>query len=66
MRRITRKIKHPCNHPGCMAIGVIRVENDNWLCLPHTQDRINLPHNRSLAQADEDLETFRDQGGEPS
>ena len=65
-RKITRKIKRPCNHPGCMAIGVIRVEDGKWLCLPDTQARINLSHNQALTQADEDLESFGEQGGEPS
>ena len=63
-RRTTRKIKRPCSHPGCIGIGVIRVEGGKWLCLPHTQDRIDLLHNKT--QADEDLEIFREQGGEPS
>ena len=34
-------VQHPCSHPGCTAIGVVRVEDGNWRCTPHIHERIN-------------------------
>jgi hypothetical protein len=55
-----------CSVPGCSRPVLVKDENDQWLCQQHIQERINLPHNIALAQADEDLESFRDEGGKPS
>ncbi|MET4152009.1 hypothetical protein [Bradyrhizobium barranii] len=62
----TKKEPQPCFAPGCTKVGLIKVENDNWLCSEHIQERIHNPTNMALTQADEDLETFREEGGKPS
>jgi hypothetical protein len=30
----------PCSHPGCTEPGLFRVEDDNWLCGQHVDERV--------------------------
>jgi hypothetical protein len=46
--------------------GVIKVEDDKWMCAEHVTERVHSPENVALTEADEDLEKFRDEGGGPS
>jgi hypothetical protein len=61
-----KKKPQPCFAFGCTKVGLIRVEDDNWLCSEHLDERLYSPMNMALTQADEDLETFREEGGKLS
>jgi hypothetical protein len=56
-----KTVPQTCSQPSCANIGVIRVEDDKWLCTRHMNERVNSP--RNMALADEDLESFREKGG---
>jgi hypothetical protein len=56
----------PCCAPGCTLMGMVRIENDNWMCGQHITERINRPANMAATEADQELEDFRNNGGKVS
>jgi hypothetical protein len=67
MTTMTKKHGNPnCSHPGCTAPGLLRVEEDTWLCVAHAHQRINSPENMALTEADADMQEFTDEGGKLS
>ena len=51
-----RSRKHDCAEPGCTEEAIFNVEDGKWLCVRHTQARINSPENRAMMQMDEELD----------
>jgi hypothetical protein len=47
--------QHGCAQPGCTEKGIIRVEDDKWLCAAHINARVNSPENIALNSAMEEL-----------
>jgi hypothetical protein len=56
----------PCMQPGCAEEGVIPVEDGNWMCVSHAQERVNLPHNLALTEAGMEYDEFLEGGGKVS
>lgn len=56
----------PCCASDCTAMGVILIEDNNWMCARHLQERIHSPVHMALRQAIEDQETFLEEGGKPN
>jgi hypothetical protein len=55
----------PCCAPDCTNVGVFRIEDGNWMCAHHMQERLNSPAHIALHTAIEEQETFLDEGGKP-
>jgi hypothetical protein len=60
------KKNNVCHVPGCTKPGEIPVKDGKWMCIAHVHERVNSPENvarMELQEADEELQEFRDGGG---
>ena len=50
-----------CDQPGLCRVGA-----EEWMCLEHVTERINMPHNVEMIEADLDVTDFIADGGKLS
>jgi hypothetical protein len=52
-----------CAHPHCTEPGLVRIEDNKWLCALHITMRVNLPQNVAMTEAMADRDEYEDDSG---